>query len=254
MGVVQSVAQGVVNKVQVRLGKSTIFNIPDQGDEPLRGVLEAVVEIENHDLLGADATTKPTTASLEMPVFKGFEQFAGVFGHFELPKMHIGMGTKQHKFTADLILTNKTTLITWALAMGTKAAGDGFPLTIRADPVVSVAVVDPVSVVLRLDKELECIPILPPSQNGVINNISMSCDYIDNAPPRPPSDCKYSDDCHSAMKLYCSENGGWDCKSCLALRRPHMKSHGCSSDPLELAADADCFCKKKSDSNSTIVV
>lgn len=252
---VQSVAQGVVNKVQVRLGKSTIFNIPDQGDEPLRGQLEAVVEIENHDLLGADASTKPTTASLEMPVFKGFEQFAGVFAHFDLPKLKIGMGTKQHKFTTDLILTNKSTLITWALALGTKAAGDGFPLTIRADPVVSVAVVDPISVVLRLDKELECMPILPPSQNGVINNISLSCDYIDNAPARPPSDCKYSDDCKKGMALYCEEHGGWDCKTCLALRRPHMKASGCSSDPLELAAAADCYCKKeKLDGNSTVVV
>jgi hypothetical protein len=254
MGVVQSVAQGVVNKVQVRLGKSTIFNLPDQGDEPLRGMLEAVVEIENHDLLGVDASTRETTASLEMPVVPGFEQFAGVFGHFSLPKLFIGMGTKQHKFTTELTLTNKSTLITWALALGLQEGG--IPVNIRADPVVSIAIVDPVTVVLRLDKALQCHPILPPSQNGVINNITMTCDYTDNASPRPPSDCKFSDDCHHAMTDYCKEGGGWDCSTCLALRRPHMRQGGCSSDPLELAATADCYCKKSSlsDGNSTIVV
>jgi hypothetical protein len=260
MGVVQSVAQGVVNKVSVRLGKSTIFNIPDQGDEPLTGVLQAVVEIENHDDLGALASTKATTASLEMPVVKGFEQYAGIFGHFTLPALKIGMGTKQHSFTAELTLTNKSTLIIWALSMGLKQVGGGFPLNIRADPVVSVAGVDPVTVVLRLDKELLCKPILPPTtttlpptQNGaydsaydgVINNISMTCDYLTNAPARPKGDCSSSDDCQKAMNDHCSEDGGWACETCLALHTAHLSGNGCSTDPLELASSSDCFCHGK---------
>merc|ERR1739848_855747 len=105
-----------------------------------------------------------------------------------LPKMKIGKGSKFHNFTAYLFLTNMSTLDVWASALGSEQGG--IPLNIRADPVVSVVGVDPLNYVVRLDKEVQCLPILPdvPPQNGMIkdmDNISMHCNYLGNAAPRP---------------------------------------------------------------------
>merc|ERR1739848_371459 len=101
-----------------------------------------------------------------------------------LPKMKIGKGSKFHNFTAYLFLTNMSTLDVWASALGSEQGG--IPLNIRADPVVSVVGVDPLNYVVRLDKEVECLPIpTATSQTGDFENISMICNYLGNAGPRP---------------------------------------------------------------------
>lgn len=246
MGVVQSVAQGVVNKAPVWLHEATIFEpTPYLPGWPVR--LEASIRIMNNDPLGNAASTHATTASLEMPVVEGYEEHAGVFGHFTLPKMKIGKGSKFHNFTVDLFLTNMSTLKVWANAMGVEEGG--IPLNIRADPVVSMVGLDPINYVVRLDKEMQCLPILPdvPSQNGAIksmDNISMSCNYLGNAAPRPEGDCSASADCHEAMSDFCTENGGWSCRTCLALHSLHLAGNGCSRDPLELVSSSNCFCHR----------
>jgi hypothetical protein len=244
MGVVQSVAQGVVDKVPLWLHEATIFEpVPWMEGWPVR--LEASIRIMNNDPLGDGATTHATTASLEMPVVEGYEEHAGVFGHFTLPKMKIGKGTKFHNFTVDLSLTNLSTLKVWASAMGQEQGG--IPLNIRADPVVSIVGVDPINYVVRLDKEVQCLPILPdmPPQSSELSNISMSCNYRGNAAPRPEGNCSASADCHKAMSDVCSEDGGWPCETCLALHGPHLTGSGCSTDPLELASSSNCFCHGK---------
>merc|ERR1712232_876320 len=134
----------------------------------------------------------------------------------------------------------------WALAA--LVTPGGMPLNIRADPVVSVAGPDPVNYVLKLDKQLQCTGI--PSEVGVSSNstgysdpISITCEYGGNAPARDDQGaCTRAEDCHSAMTDVCHEDGGEDCQLCLASQIGHLMKNGCSTDPLELAADGDCFC------------
>jgi hypothetical protein len=249
MGVVQSVAQGVVNKVQVRLEFANISDIPDGGDDPVvKGFIKGTMDLTNNDILGKFASTRAATATLEMPVVEGVEEYAGVFGHFQLPTLDIGMGMKQHNFTADLILTNRTTMVMWTLGMA-MFADKGIPLNIRGDPVVSVAGVDPVTFALKLDKQLNCVSLIPPdadsngfNSTGVLDPVTMTCEYVGPAPAREEGICSISDDCHSTMSEVCVEDGGSSCSVCLALNTQHLMQNGCSSDPLQLAHVSNCFC------------
>jgi len=184
-----------------------------------------------------------------MTPLEGMEEFAGVFGHFELPTLDIGMGTQPHKFAADLILTNRTRMVYWTLALA-MAGEQGIPLNIRADPVVSVLGADPVTYALSLDKQLQCTLLAEPGNaradmlnaTGVLDPITMTCEFVGNAPAREEGICHITDDCHAAMSEVCEEDGGASCGVCLALNRQHMKKNGCSSDPLELHHSSNCFC------------
>lgn len=245
MGLVQSVAQGVVNKVQVRLAKATISHIPEDYQPTATAIIEGYIEINNDDELGAFAATKSTTASLEMPSGGDYGDYAGRFAHFVLPELDIGMGNKSHHFANEIMLTNTSTLMVWFLAALTTPGG--MPLNIRADPVVSVAGPDPVSYVLTLDKQLQCTALpevgVGSDSTGYSDPISITCEYVGPAPAREDEGvCTRAEDCHAAMHDVCKEDGGLTCQLCLAAETEHLTKNGCSTDPLELAADNECYC------------
>jgi len=178
MGAIQSVAQGVINHVEIAVSHATISGIPAAAlDVGLAGKLQMSLDLTNKNPLGAAASTRATIASLEFPVYPGYEDYAGEFAHFELPAIkRIGLGSQTMSFESDLVITNKTRLVFWTFGLFTK----DFPLHVQAKPETIVIGIDPVHYNLNLHKEMGCDLADPQSLTDdpdVIAPVDMLCRY-----------------------------------------------------------------------------
>lgn len=181
MGLVQSIAQGIVDEISVELSTATFSHIPDTAD-PGYAQLDATMVLTNKNLLGVDAATKESAAYLMFPEgIQDYEDFAGVMGYFKLPKLKVGVGAKSHSISAAVTVTNASRLSIWALGM--IVTPGGFPLGVHVGT-LPVAVVDPVPVdySLVLHKRLQCSPEKLSSVTNftVGDDISLSCDFVGN--------------------------------------------------------------------------
>merc|ERR1712048_504621 len=205
-------------------------------------------EITNQNPLGAFSSTHETTAMLEFPPTEGAEDYAGQFAWFTLPALEVGLGPQTHDVTATLHLTNKTRMAWFGLAM-IMSEDKGTPLNIRADPVVSLAGVDPMTYLLQLDKQIQCISTMQTNAvgsnlTGVLDPIEMKCDYHGAPAPRPKIECDVSSDCRSQMQQL-STPGDTDCGITLALHAAALDK--CSNDILVLYEVTSCFCQGQID-------
>lgn len=154
MGVVQSVAQGIANKIKINVEKAIIHDLPDGPEAQLVGTVDGTVDVTNTNPLAVGAAIKAAVVYLEMPVVKGYEAFAGIFSYFDLPALKIGLGKKAHDYHSVFVVTNKTRYAMWAAAM--MANPGGIDLNIHAKPTVSIAAIDPIKYVLNVDKHIQC--------------------------------------------------------------------------------------------------
>lgn len=179
MGVVQSIAQGNMNRVAVRLSQVNIYDIPDiPGSGKAVGTIDATIGITTHDVTAADATVRSTLATLEMPPVDGIDGF-GPFAHFVFPEIDIREGTKSHTFSSDFVITNQSLFSIWSDTVRSSPAG--VPAVLRAMPEVQDLEFAPVSSVLNMDKEVQCISLSADVRTSDVA-LTVTCDYLGQAP------------------------------------------------------------------------
>jgi len=182
MGLVKSVAQGIVDDITVDLSDATFSHIPDTAD-PGYAKLDATMQLTNKIVLGVAAKTKESAAYLAFPPgIPDYEDFAGFMGYFKLPELAVGLGKKAHSISAPVSIINASRLSIWALGM--IVTPGGFPLEVHVGT-LPVAVVNPVPIdyQLVLHKTMQCTPTtVSNSKNFTVgDDISLSCTFVENA-------------------------------------------------------------------------
>lgn len=187
MGVVASIAQGVMDGAQIALPMASIHDIPNiPQDVAVKGVVDAVLEVTNHDPLGATAHLKGGRTYLATPPLKDQGNMHGPFAWFDLPDVKVGLGKQSTTFTADYVLTNSTLLEAWTAQF---KSGAEVRLVVTGDEVVSVNPLDPVRYTLKLNKEVKCTKVETndPTNDDpppVYDKLSMKCEYVGQAEPQ----------------------------------------------------------------------
>lgn len=193
MGIVQSIAQTILDDTKISLPLATISKIPDiPYDIDVVGQIAQTLEIVNNNPLGSSAHVKSSRATLIVPPLPDslgpeLAGLSGEFAHFDLPELDVGFGKTSKKFTADFTVTNKTLLVGWTFQA---LIGGEAKLGVTGNPEVAISPKDPYTYKLDLSKELTCKPVNGTAHVGVgatddpdfIAPVSISCSFARTIP------------------------------------------------------------------------